>query len=67
MYLLFDAVARELEGAELQLAFHDGGRRDVGESFIHGYSMFETKFSPVLSNVTKAPSIFVKALATVML
>ena len=28
-----DAVPGELEGPELQLTLHDGGRRDVGEGF----------------------------------
>ena len=40
-----DAVARELERAELQLAFHDGGRRDVGEGFTRVLHVRDEVFS----------------------
>ena len=41
----FDRIPRELHRPELQLAFHDGGRRDVGEGFAGIFKVGDVVFS----------------------
>ena len=41
----FDRIPRELHCPELQLAFHDGGRRDVGEGFAGIFEVGHVVFS----------------------
>ena len=52
----FDRVARELETSELQLALHDGGRRDVWEGLSGVLEVGDVVLSEVVLFWFKAPN-----------
>ena len=55
--MLLNAVPGELEGPELQLAFHDGGRRNVGEGFARIFEVGDVVFSRLVEGHESAQEL----------